>query len=214
MTLPQMRLRDLERALSRIPPHPRPRLELEQYATPADLAAPLLFEAAALGDVAGRSVVDLGCGTGVFAIGAALLGARPVAGVEVDAPSLEVARREAAALRADVEWVEADVERWSGRADTVIMNPPFGAQVRGADRTFLDAAFRTAPVVYSLHNEGTRPFVEGYAREAGYHVTHAWRLSFPLRHQFRHQEKRVQEVPVAALRLAADSGTHLLGADD
>lgn len=199
-----MRLRDLERLLSRVPAHPAPRLELEQYATPAHLAAPLLFEAAALGDVRGRALVDLGCGTGVFALGAALLGASPVIGVDVDPASLEVARREAGAMRVAVELVESDVSTWTGRADTVVMNPPFGAQVRGADRVFLDAAFRTAPVVYSLHNEGTRAFVEGYAAKAGYRVTHAWRLIFPLRHQFRHQEKRIQEVPVAALRMMRD----------
>jgi putative methylase len=196
-----LRLRDLERLLSRIPPHPRPRLDLEQYATPAHLAAPLLFEAASLGDISDRHVVDLGCGTGVFAIGAALVGARPVTGVDVDPASLEVARREAAALKADVDFVEADVSQWAGRADTVMMNPPFGAQVRGADRIFLDVAFRTAPTIYTLHNEGTRGFVEGCAKDAGYAATHAWRLTFPLRHQFRHQEKRVQEVPVVALRL-------------
>lgn len=196
-----VRLRDLERILSRVPPHPRPRLELEQYATPAHLAAPLLFEAANLGDVAGKGVVDLGCGTGVFALGAALLGAHPVTGVDVDPVSLEAARRVGAELGVTVDFVESDVARWDGRADTVVMNPPFGAQVRGADRAFLDAAFRAAPVVYSLHNEGTRAFVEAYAKDAGYSVTHAWRLSFPLRHQFRHQEKRVQEVPVVALRL-------------
>lgn len=203
-----VRLRDLERALARIPPHPRPRLDLEQYATPADLAAPLLFEAANLGDLPGRRVADLGCGTGVFAIGAALLGASSVAGVEVDAASLEVARREAAALGVAVEWIEADVADWEGRADTVLMNPPFGAQVRGADRAFLDAAFRARPhAVYSLHNESTRAFVEQRARDAGYATTHAWRLGFPLRHQFRHQEKRVQEIPVVALRLVHDQGT-------
>lgn len=202
-----IRLRDLERLLSRIPPHPRPRLDLEQYATPAHLAAPLLFEAANLGDVTGKRVVDLGCGTGVFAIGAALLGAREAVGVDVDAASLEVARNVAADLGAEVELVEADVAAWQGRADAVLMNPPFGAQVRGADRVFLDAAFRTAPTIYTLHNEATRDFVEGYAGHAGFHVTHAWRLTFPLRHQFRHQEKRVQEVPVVALRLVRDQGT-------
>lgn len=197
-----MRLRDLERALSAIPPHPAPRVELEQYATPASLAAPLLHEAYALGDVAEKRVLDLGCGTGVFAIGAALLGAAPVVGVDVDAASLVVARGAAQRLGADVEWVEADVATWKGDAfDTVIMNPPFGAQNRGADRPFLDAAFRTAPVVYSLHNESTRAFVEAYAVKAGHRPTHAWRLLFPLRHQYRHQEKAVQEIPVVALRM-------------
>lgn len=146
--------------------------------------------------------MDLGCGTGVFALGAALLGASRARGVDVDAPSLAIARREAARLRVDVEWIESDVRAWEGRADVVVMNPPFGAQARGADRAFLDAAFRSAPVVYSLHNAATRAFVEGYARDAGFAATHAWALVFPLRHQYRHQEKARVEVDVVALRLA------------
>lgn len=204
-----MRLRDIERMLSTIPPHPAPRLELEQYATPADVAAPLLHEALALGDVAGRRVVDLGCGTGVLAIGAALLGAAQVTGVDVDGASLAIARDAGARLRADVAWAESDVSAWRGAADTVLMNPPFGAQARGADRAFLDAAFRCAPVAYTLHNATTRAFVERYAQDAGYRATHAWLLRFALRHQYRHQSKAVREIDVVALRLVRSSVTDL-----
>lgn len=200
-----IRLKDLERALSSIPAHPAPREELEQYATPAHLAAPLLHEAFALGDVAGKRVADLGCGTGVFALGAALLGAREVVGVDVDAASLVVARAQAERLRAQVAWVEADVGSWRGEADTILMNPPFGAQVRHADRAFLDAAFRAGRVVYSLHNAGTRAFVESYALAAGFRVTHAWALRFPLKHQYRHQSRAVQEIDVVALRMERSS---------
>lgn len=202
-----IRLRDLERALSAIPPHPKPRAELEQYATPADLAGPLLHEAFAAGDLEGKRVVDLGCGTGIFAIGAALLGAREVVGVDVDDTSLEVARASAARLGARVEWVASDVAAWRGAADTVVMNPPFGAQARGADRAFLDAAFRAAPVVYTLHNASTRAFVESYAQAAGYRATHAWAMRFTLRHQYRHHTKAAQDVDVIALRLERVEGT-------
>jgi putative methylase len=197
-----LRLRDLERALAAIPPHPKPRVELEQYATPATLAAPLLFEAYTRGDVEGRRVVDLGCGTGVFALGAALLGAAYVTGVDADAASLDVARAQAARLGVDVEWVASDVAEWQGAADTVLMNPPFGAQSRGADRPFLDRAFATAPVVYTIHHAPSREFVERYAAERGYVATDRWRLVFPLRHQYAHQEKAVKEVETVAFRLA------------
>lgn len=196
-----MRLHELERTLGTIPPHPAPKLELEQYATPAEIAAPLLFEAWTLGDVEGKRVVDLGCGTGVFAIGAALLGAAHVEGVDVDETALAVARREAARLGADVTWTHADVASWRGAADTAVMNPPFGAQQRGADRAFLDAAFSAAPTVYTMHNAPTRPFVEAHAARAGSAVTHAWALRFALKHQYRHHAKAVREVDVVALRL-------------
>lgn len=197
-----MQLNDLERRLQGIPPHPAPKAELEQYATPAELAAPLLFEAWGLGDLEGKRVADLGCGTGILAIGAALLGASEVEAIDVDEAALAVARREGERLGAAVAWHNVDVRAWDGRADTILMNPPFGAQARGADRPFLDAALRAADVVYTLHNAATREFVEAAAAGHGARATHRWRLSFPLRHQFRHQSKAVAEVEVVAFRFA------------
>lgn len=203
-----MRLNDLERMLAGIPPHPAPRVELEQYATPADVAAPLLFEARALGDVEGRAVLDLGCGTGVLGIGAALLGASGVVGVDVDARAVDVARAEAARLGALVEFrVGGVAELRDARADTVLMNPPFGAQRRGADRPFLDAAFRAAPVVYTLANAPARDFTEAYAAKAGYAATHRWRMAMTLRHQYRHQARAAVDVEVIAIRFQRNANT-------
>lgn len=200
-----MRVNEIERALSAIPPHPAPRADLEQYATPADVAAPLLFEAHALRDIEGRRVVDLGCGTGILGIGAALLGAVDVVGVDVDTASLDVARRFAAALGVSVAFEAADVASWSGASDTVVMNPPFGAQRPGADRVFLETAFKTAPVVYSMHNASTKAFVERFAGAHGFAATHRWAMRVSLAHQYRHQSRAKVEVDVLAFRFTKTS---------
>ncbi|HWG89549.1 MAG TPA: METTL5 family protein, partial [Candidatus Thermoplasmatota archaeon] len=173
----------------------------EQYRTPPLLAADLLFRAQALGDIVGRRVLDLGCGTGMFTLGAALLGASEATGVDVDAGALQAARQAAEALKAPARFEEADVARagpWT--ADTVIQNPPFGAQVKGADRPFLAAALKAAPVVYSLHLTDTGEFVIEYARKLGAELTHAWDYEFPIRHQFKFHTKAVKHVPVTAFR--------------
>lgn len=196
-----MRLHALQRMLSSIPGHPSPKVELEQYATPAELAAPLLFEAFTLGDVRGKRVLDLGCGTGVFAIGAKLLGAREVVGLDVDAAALEVARTSAAELGVEVEWREGDVRAWRGRADTVVSNPPFGSQVHGADRPFLEAAFASAPVVYLLHSAPARAFVLAQAERAGFSLANEWALSFDVGLLYKHHGKAKQTVDVRAYRL-------------
>ncbi len=196
-----MRGNDIERLLSRIPAHPAPRADLEQYATPADLAVPLLLETHALGDIEGKHVLDLGCGTGILAIGAALLGAARVQAVDIDGRAIAVARREADRLDVSIDWVVADVDGWRGEADVVIMNPPFGAQVKGADAPFLSAAFASAPVVYTFANAPSRAFTEASAAARGFVVTHAWAMRFPLKHQYRHQTKAVQVVDVVVLRL-------------
>lgn len=200
----RVRQRDLELLLSRVPGHPAPRADLEQVATPAPLAADLLYRALALGDVADRRVLDLGCGTGVFAIGALLLGAREAVAVDLDAAALAVAR--AAAERAGVAerlvLVEADVATWTPDAgfDVAIQNPPFGAQKRGADRPFLEKALAAARVAYSMHLTETGDFVLAYARARGAEMTHAWDYAFPVRHLFRHHERASATIPVTAFR--------------
>ncbi len=71
-----MKKRKLEMILEKVKGFERPDVSREQYATPATVAAELLYFAFMNGDLAG-SVVDLGCGTGVLAIGASLLGRMP-----------------------------------------------------------------------------------------------------------------------------------------
>lgn len=106
------------------------------------------------GDIVGKSVLDLGCGTGRLALGAAFLGARSIVGVDVDKAAVKAARRNAttAGLKTAVGWVAGDIDAVAGTFDTVLQNPPFGVQTRGADRKFLAKALEVGRVVYSLHN--------------------------------------------------------------
>jgi len=69
---------------------------------------------------------------------------------------------------------------------TVVMNPPFGAQngSEHADRAFLATAASIAEVSYSIHNEGSREFVEAFAADEGGEVTHAFRAELTLDRQF------------------------------
>lgn len=196
-----MRQRDLEILLDKhVPAFPSPKAELEQYRTPAPVAADLLYKAYALGDVAEKRVVDLGCGTGMLACGAALLGARVVA-VDVDADALAAASRAATALAVDVAFEHADVAAWRGQADVAISNPPFGAQRPGADRPFLEAAIRAAPVAYVFSNAGTEEFVRRFAADLGAAPTHAWPYAFAVPHQFRFHTRARQDVAVVVHRL-------------
>ena len=96
-----MKLKQLEMTLQRLAGFSRPRAALEQYQTPAPLAARLLYHALMKGDIEGKRVCDLGCGTGILAIGAALLGAASVTGVDIDERALAVARENADLLDAD-----------------------------------------------------------------------------------------------------------------
>jgi putative methylase len=146
---------ELERFLSQIAPHPSPKARLEQYTSSEAIASSVLYVAAyANDDVIGKKVLDLGCGTGRLALAASYLGARCVVGVDIDKTTIKVAceNSEKAGLKTTVQWVIGDVNAITGRFDTVIQNPPFGVQKRGADRKFLKKALEVSNVIYSLHN--------------------------------------------------------------
>ncbi|OSX80840.1 hypothetical protein BU14_0031s0012 [Porphyra umbilicalis] len=229
-----MRLWELEAALGAVRPFPSPTIELEQYVTPAALAARLIHTAStAFDDVAGRAVADFGAGTGVLGIAAALAGAASVVAVDVDARALAVAAANAAAAGVVLDCVVADIlprpaappppppppwtrppRRWRARGcppplgappppvDTVVMNPPFGTRVAGADVAFLLAAAHTATrAVYSLHKTSTRAHVGAAAAASGAVPVVVARLRFPLPRAYAFHRRAVGEVAVDLWRL-------------
>ncbi len=193
----------LELMLQRCEPFTRPRLMLEQYATPASLAAELLMLACLKGDILEKVVFDLGCGTGRLGIGAALLGAKRVVCVDTDSEALSAARRNAEKFALDnIEFILADVRDISGRAETVVQNPPFGVHVRGADRWFLEKALQVAAVVYSIHKRETREFVHRYVRTLGARVEEVLerRFELPRSYPFHRKERKFIDVDIYRIR--------------
>ncbi|HMA05539.1 MAG TPA: METTL5 family protein [Methanomicrobiales archaeon] len=200
-----MKLRTLEIALEGLEGFEKPDPGREQYSTPAVFAARLLHHAHLLGDIEGKAVCDLGSGTGVLALGAALLGADRVVGVELDPAALEAARRNAARLGAEVTFIQGDVRdpgliSGLGRFDTVIMNPPFGAQDPHADRPFVDAALVLAPVVYGIFNSGSLPFLEAYT-DGRAEIEFAIGGILPLKRTLPFHRKELVEIEVEILRM-------------
>ena len=144
---------DLERFLSTVTAQPNPKVHLEQYTISEQMAANMLYIAANVyDDIVGKSVLDLGCGTGRLGLGAAYLGAADVVGIDIDPTAIKTARQNASKAELKVEWVNGDIGAVTGRFDTVLQNPPFGVQTREADRAFLVKALEVGNDIYSLHN--------------------------------------------------------------
>ncbi len=151
---------DLERFLAKLRPNPSPKAHLEQYSLSESTAATMLHLAAyTFNGIVGKRVLDLGCGTGVLALGAAFLGADEVVGVDIDLEALKVASDNSvkAGFQDNVDWVAGDIDVVTGAFDTVVQNPPFGVQRRAADRRFLEKALELGSIVFSLHNH---PFAD------------------------------------------------------
>jgi putative methylase len=155
--------------LSNLKEHPSPKYFLEQYSITPGIAASILFLAKK--DIKNKIVFDLGCGTGRFAIGAALLGAKEVYGIDIDQHALDVALMNAKIVENDTgvpvtkicRWMRSDVESISLSCDTVIQFPPFGN-----DKLFFKKALEIGKNVYSLHRatEKTRAEVEKICKNA------------------------------------------------
>lgn len=198
---PPIKRKRLAQLLQQLEPIPGPKAELEQYQTPAEIAATVLFRAYGSRDVYDRSVADLGCGNGVFAIGAKVLGAQRVLAIDVDPEVIEVARGNASAVSVEVEFLTMDVRDFEGRVDTVFMNPPFGGQRRHADLPFLEAALRCCRVAYSFHNAETREFILRKVEELGGSVDFLTTYKFPLPYAHPFHRKEKEEVDVDLYRI-------------
>jgi len=98
-----MKLRKLEIALEKVEGFETPNVNYEQYKTPATVAAPFLHLAFMSGDIEGKTVYDLGCGTGILSIGAALLGAKEVIGFDIDDGAVSNAVKNAAGMKAEID---------------------------------------------------------------------------------------------------------------
>ncbi|MHC1611281.1 MAG: METTL5 family protein [Candidatus Methanospirareceae archaeon] len=177
-----------------------PDVNREQYSTPATVASELLYFAFMNGDIEDRIVYDLGCGNGILGIGAKVLGAREVVGVDSDEKAIEVALLNCERLGVEVEFRRCDVRLVEGRGDTVVMNPPFGAQRkdRHADRIFLEKALEISPVVYSILNGGSESFVRSFMPTA---VIHHFPVAFPLKRRFWFHKKDKKVIPVDIYRM-------------
>ena len=203
ITLNQMKKKELEIRLQQIPTplHPEPRYE--QYTTPASVAADILFLAYQYEDIHNKTVIDLGCGTGIFSIGAKLLGAKHVIGIDIDKTLIQNAQHYAQQHSLEIQYLVKPINKVELQGDTVIMNPPFGAQKTNqhADRQFLEKAITLAPIIYSLHLTQTLPFIHILLHAIGGEITLQKTYTFPLKHQFFFHKKPIKHIDVTMIRI-------------
>lgn len=192
----------LEMAIQKVPKHPNPKVDLEQYSTPATIAADLLWNAYSLGDIADKKVMDLGCGTGIFAIASKLLGAASAIGVDIDKDSINLA----SSYCGDVNFICSDICDLENDfdVDTIFQNPPFGSQKnakKGADLKFISKAIELSPkVLYSFHMASTEEFLISYFEKNDLEITHIFRYNFPIPKIYEFHTRESANVEVIVIR--------------
>ncbi|MBI2545089.1 MAG: 50S ribosomal protein L11 methyltransferase [Candidatus Aenigmarchaeota archaeon] len=198
--------KQLEITLSKLKQIETPKPSLEQYTIPGELAADILHQAYMSGDIEGKVVYDLGCGSGRLAIGALILGAKEVIAVDIDDQVLNVAEQNMEfiitnniAVKGSIKFIKSDLKKFSGKCDTVIQNPPFGIQKEHADRIFLEKALECGNKIYSLHKDGyekTVQFLTKFIEDRGGQVEKIIPYKFPIQHMFKFHDKPKKEIEV------------------
>ncbi len=199
--------KQLEITLQSLEQLPNPKPELEQYSTPPSLAAEILYLALLMGDVEDCRIADLGCGTGTFALGAALLGAKEAIGIDIDPKAIIVSWRNANLLRlSNVRFYVMDVSKFNEKVDVTFQNPPFGVQRRHADIPFLEKALSISNVVYTIHKTGNEDFIIDLAHKYGGRATNIVREVIKIPRIFEFHRKKWKEVEVSIFRFVREEG--------
>jgi len=193
-----MNKKQLEIILSQLREPPLPKPSLEQYTITGRLAAEILNLAYLHDDIKNKVIFDFGCGSGRLGIGAVMLSAKFVVGIDIDKSMIKTAKENLKrhetyiSKKLPVYFVVCDIKNWFARADTIIQNPPFGIQTKHADRLFLEAALRCGKRIYSLHRGGyrkTREFLTKFIESKKGKVEKILKFKFSLPYTFKFHKK-------------------------
>ncbi|HZO33613.1 MAG TPA: 50S ribosomal protein L11 methyltransferase, partial [Gaiellaceae bacterium] len=110
-----------------------------------------------LQEIVPGSLLDVGCGSGVLAIAAALLGFDPVTAVDVEVPAIEATLANARANGVSVDAQVVDADDALPRAETAVANISSGAV------TALDTRLDTETFVASGYLAADHPVLRGWA---------------------------------------------------
>jgi len=192
--------------LSKLKQFDKPKKVLEQYSTDPEVVADVLWFAYMQGDVQDKVIADLGCGPGIFGIGAAVLGAKTIYFVDMDDFAVNTTKSNLGNVshlikKTKIALVLSRVEDFNIKVDVVLQNPPFGTKIKHHDRVFLNKAFEIANTVYSIHKTTSKAFIEAFARDHGFIITHVIPYKLRLVRSMKHHKKPSYVVDAACWRL-------------
>ena len=108
--------------LSRLKGFKEPKIKFEQYQTDSEIAAEIAWFAFYRREIEGKTIADLGCGTGMLGLSTLLLGAKKVFFVDTDEKALGIAKENLSFLEK-----ELDVKLQS-RAEFVVKDAVFSTR--------------------------------------------------------------------------------------
>ena len=173
---------------------------MEQYPTPPDIAAKMLYRALGDGCLEGMTVADLGCGNGIFAVGALMLGARKAYAIDIDQNAISVTGENSRQFGDRIILLKEDIEEFNVPVDTVLMNPPFGSQRRNADLPFIEKALEYSKDFYIVLNYKAGDFLEKVIKGKG-EIIWEENIEIPLAHTYEFHRKEIKMIQAKMSRV-------------
>lgn len=192
--------RHIRDALDDISGFGNPKLQLEQYMTPAGTAYDILSAIQNYCSMEDSLFIDFGCGTGMLSMASLNFGAGFVIAMDIDVEALEIFRANlngSPSLSPRIDLILMDV--LSGqcirRATPCIgiSNPPFGTKSNtGIDMMFVKVALLQTSTLFSLHKTECREFIKQKFKNA----TPLAEIKFNLGKTYRFHKKENKDIRV------------------
>ena len=204
-----MKLKNIISDLESLETFSSPKDYLEQYQTPASVAGEMIHYISNNYSIQNYSIADLGCGTGILGIAAALCGCKNVFLFDIDEEALEIAKNnvESLELNDNIQIIQTDVnqlrlcKKLNKFFDLVITNPPFGIRSEnGADVEFLKtASYLCNNTFFSLHKFSTVNFLKKFYNKNGISDIKSFKIEYNLPKTYKFQKKKEKNIDVVCL---------------
>ena len=204
-----MKLKNIISDLESLETFSSPKDYLEQYQTPASVAGEMIHYISNNYSIQNYSIADLGCGTGILGIAAALCGCKNVFLFDIDEEALEIAKNnvENLELNDNIQIIQTDVnqlrlcKKLNKFFDLVITNPPFGIRSEnGADVEFLKtASYLCNNTIFSLHKFSTVNFLKKFYNKNGISDIKSFKIEYNLPKTYKFQKKKEKNIDVVCL---------------
>ena len=199
-------IKELAIELDRLKSFSKRSIKLEQYPTPANIAAEWLWGMAVKQEIQDKVILDAGCGNGILGLGCLLLGAKKVYFLDIDKDVINITKENYKILAREyelgkVQFINEDISDFNKKVDLVIQNPPFGTKQEHADKIFLEKAFSIAKIIYSMHKSSTKKFIEAISKDSGFKITESWDYAFPIKAEFKFHSKLIKKIEVTVWRM-------------
>ena len=204
-----MKLKNIISSLESLETFSSPKDYLEHYQTPPSIAGEMIHYISNNYSLNNYSIADLGCGTGILGISAALCGCKNVFLFDIDEEALDIAKNniEQLELEDNIQIIQMDVNqlrqcnKLNKYFDLVITNPPFGIRSEnGADIEFLKtASYICNNIIFSLHKFSTINFLKKFYNKNGINDIKSFKIEYNLPKTYKFQKKKEKNIDVVCL---------------